>query len=672
MTRRRDTARRHPRGFTLSEMLVVIVIFAVGILVFARLWPRGFVALIVTRDYATAQALAQGELDFLEARAQDLPEMIVAARYRFVQDAGGNWVLVLEADKDTPPTELGPGGDLLSNGNILIVNPGGNNAEIFWRLYNGPNRIRRVLGEGGAIPSPKPVGSEFGGLRVLAFAPVMSDPNLQSLFLVYGADMVGRGLVGTVAGQSIRNPRPWEFAYDTEMEQLWLPGDPNRDVEYKVDFSYWTNDAQGYRKVDLIDVVLKVVRNASTPPFEATYFVSQNRVGPFDLRAIANDPNWVALDADSLRVSRLYTQIPNAQPFSLSYPYEYKLLSAQLGLILFNPIAFTFRERRGRERVPLVAFVDYDVYNWHIIRDEFRADLVKSPLHKLRLGNLKSTGSMLNDRRRYPGLQLNVPGMVSPSDDFVLLDIATGGVVSPMVDPGNPNLGRSYLVDYLRGTIALGSPLSPPPAGPRDLGQSLSIIKPDGTLLTGIDPRGRTFRALYEAHNDWAIQVLKNPARYSVVRSQADLSIRTCLVPYLGSGQDPGPRIYFPWSDLGGKVSIREIWYRDGSGQVKAMRDQDFLIRAPRPTDPIQLPQIDIREVDANAVTLDYSLTGYAVRGVSGSSVRARVLWNTAQKMDVPGDTPQAIAERRELHEVWTRSWRFITLETYLSRRDSR
>ncbi|MCL6624007.1 MAG: PTS sugar transporter subunit IIA [Fimbriimonadales bacterium] len=199
MTRRRDKARRHPRGFTLAEMLVVIVIFAVGILVFARLWPRGFVALVVTRDYATAQALAQGELDFLEARAQDLPEMIVAARYRFVQDAGGNWVLVLEADKDTPPTELGPGGDLLSNGNILIVNPGGNNAEIFWRLYNGPNRIRRVLGEGGAIPSPKPVGNEFGGLRVLAFAPVMSDPNLQSLFLVYGADMVGRGLVGTVA-----------------------------------------------------------------------------------------------------------------------------------------------------------------------------------------------------------------------------------------------------------------------------------------------------------------------------------------------------------------------------------------------------------------------------------------------------------------------------------------
>ncbi len=664
--------RKGSRGFTLAEMLVVIVILAVGILVFARLWPRGFVALMVTRDYAAAQALAQGELDFLEARSQDLPEMIVTARYRFVQDAGGNWVLVLEADKDTPPTDLGPGGDLLSNGNILIVNPGGNNAEIFWRLYNDANRIRRVIGEGGAIPSPKPVGNDFGGLRVLSFAPVMSDPNLQSLFLVYGREMEGRRMVGTQVGQLLRNPRAWEFAYDTEMEQLWLPGDANRDVEYKVDFSYWTNDAQGYRKVDLIDVVLRVRRNASTPPFEATYVVAQNRVAPFSLQAIANDPNWVAVDADSLRVSRLYTQIPNAQAFSLNYPYEYKLLSAQLGLVLFNPLAFTFRERRGRERVPLVAFVDYDVYNWHIIRDEFRADLVKSPLHKLRLGNLKSTNSMLNDRRRYPGLQLNVPGMVAPTDDFVLLDVATGGVVSPMVDPGNPNLGRSYVVDYLRGILSLGSPLSPPPQSPRDLGQSISIILPDGSgLLTGVDPRGRTFRALYEAHNDWAIQVLKNPSRYSVVRSVADMSIRTCFVPSW-SGQDPGPRIYFPWSDLGGKVSVREIWYRDLSGQVKAMRDQDFLIRPPLASDPYQLPRIDIREVDANAVTLDDSLTGYAVRGVSGSSVRARVIWNTAQKLDVSGDTPQAIAERRELHEVWTRSWRSVTLETYLSRRDTR
>ncbi|MCH8273643.1 MAG: type II secretion system protein [Armatimonadetes bacterium] len=669
---------RLSRAFTLTEILVVIVVMLIGVLVMIRLYPRGFLALQVTRDYGTAQSMGRGELDILESRAEDLPHQILAVRYRFVPDGFASFILVLEADPDTLPTDLGPGGDLLESGNILITNPGGADAEIFWRLYNDANRIRRIIGEGGTIPAPRAVGADFGGLRILNFAPVLNVPGFPTLFLIYSNDMEGRRVTDTTLGDPRRNPRSWQFSYDNEAEQLWLPGVAGRvSVIYKVNFSYWVNDALGFRKVDLIDVPLTVVTGGgATPPREANYDATGNEVEPFDLRAIASDANWVELVADSITANRLFEPIPIASAFDPNYPYEYKLLSPQLGMVLFNPAAYNARERRRRGTRPLVAQVNYDVYNWHVLREEFRADLTKPPLHKLRLGHLKSVGSMQNDKRRYTGLRLDIPdglGGVVPERDFVLIDMATGGVVSPFVDPSSPGAGRSYKVDYLRGVVALGGPLSPVPGSSGDLAQSITIIAPGDPavpiLMTGINPRGRNFRALFEAHNDWAVQIMKAPSRYSIIRIP-NLSIAQCYIPVAGiSGI--GTRIYFPWADLEMKVSVREIWYENMAGEILAMRDQDFLIRAPLALDPVGKPYIDIKDVDANARTMEESRLGYPARGVSGSSIKARVIWNSLQKEDVPGDTPQAIAERRDLHDQWTRAWRSVVIESYLSRRDT-
>ncbi|KAA0225575.1 hypothetical protein FCG40_04600 [Fimbriimonadia bacterium ATM] len=658
---------RKTGAFTLIEVLVVIVIMVIGILTIVRLYPRGFLTLGVTKDYARAQAMARRALDALETTAEDLPTQILAVRYIY-RDPGSGYQLYIEADPDRRPQDLGPGSnELLEDGTLVVDNPGGADTFIPYRYYNDANMFRRIVGEGGKIPAPRPIGNPviyYGGLRVLNFGPIVNDPNL---LLVYGANMESIELEGTNAGDPIRNPADHQFAYDVESEQLWLPGNASRNVSYKVNFSYWVNDALGYRKVDLIDVVVTV-----RPGFE--YDVPNNQVFPFSFRQLAGNPaGWRELIHDSVQVNRLFDVVaPGA--FSASYPYEYAVLNGQMGILLFNPIGYNYMERRGRQRQPLVAQINYDVYDWHIIRDDFQVFKTNLPLHKLSLDKIKAFNDIMNDKRRYQSIGFPVPdgsGGFNNNQDFVLLDLDTGGIVSLLTDPANPNLGRSYRVDYIRGIVALANPTLPPPADPLSLGQTISIILPDNaTVLTGIDPRGRRFRAMYQAHNDWALQVFKAPSQFQIVYGMP-LGVSQC---YVGSsvaaiGGQP-TKIYFPWSTLGEKVTVRQIWYRSG-GTLLSMRDQDFHIRAPLAVDPIQLPSIDIREVDSTATNFDFTSFGYAVRGVAGASVRARVIWNTAQKEDVPGNSGAAIAERLLLHEEWGQQWRSVEVETYLSRRDT-
>lgn len=651
------------KGFSLVEILVVIVVLTVGILTLIRVYPRGFLTLTITRDYATAQAMARREVDRLKTNAQDLPSQIVAVRYVFRQVSPGVWQLILESDPDTRPDDLGPGGQLLANGNILVDNPGGGAPyQVAWRYYNDANRFRRIIAEGGTVPAPRPVGLQYGGLKLLNFGPIVNDP---ALLLVYSNDLDGIELEETTSGADIRNPRPWNFAYDDNIPQAWFHGATGRNISYKVNFSYWVNDALGYRKVDVIDAIVTVRSGIEFDP-------ATNRVLPFDLRVLAGSPpGWQGMVNSTIQVNRLFDRLAEPTPFSTNYPYEYKVLNADLGQLLFNPASYNYRERRERGSIPLVAQINYDVFDWHLLKEDFRADRSKAPLVKLTLDRIKSYNSLQIDKRRYTGLGIPVPdgnGGFASNRDFLIIDMDTGGIVCPNVNPANVNSLRSYKIDYLRGTIAFASPQSVDP----ELGNTITLILPGAaqTVVTGVSPEGRNFRAIYMAHNEWAVQVFKAASRYSVLYG-LPLSVGQC---YVGSsngtfGGDPY-RVYFPWADVGNKVAIREIWYNSPAG-LQAMRDQDFLIRAPRPTDPIQLPSIDIREVDSTATNFDFISYGYAVRGVSGTSLKARVIWNSAEKEDVPTDTPAALADRQSLHDVWTSKWRQVQIESYLTRRDA-
>ncbi|MGI8922652.1 MAG: prepilin-type N-terminal cleavage/methylation domain-containing protein [Fimbriimonadales bacterium] len=666
---------RRRQGFSLIEILVVLVVLLVGILSVIRIFPLGFAALSNTRDYTMAQVLARGEIDKLASLAQDLPQQILPVRYVYVNNGG--WQLLIQAFPDTDPRDLGPGGELREDGSIFIPNPGGGAGTLIpWRYYNDANRVRRIIGEGGTIPAPRPVGTEFGGLRSLNFAPIVDDINL---LLVYSADMEGEGESGTTSGQVMENPDPWEFHHDDEMGQVWLPGFAGRPISYKLNFSYWINNAGQLRKIDIIDLVVTVTPTpAGGNPRERLYNAATNEVAPFDLRLLAGGgANWAGVVPDSVSANRLFDRLAIAAMFKPDYPYEYKVLHGNLGGVLFNPLAYNFRERRGRPRDtrPLTAQINYDVYNWHIISDDFRADRARSPIHKLSLQRIKAAGDILNDRRRYNGLGFPVPlggGQFDTQRAVVVLDLDSGGIVSPQADPGNAAAGLSYKVDYLRGVIAMGADSLPGPGNPGDLAQSITIIMPDAnqTVVTNIQPSGRNFRVLYEADNDWAVQVFKAPQTINVIGA-LPLGIAQAYVGNSTTGVGLPTRIYFPLADNGTKVSIREVWYRDTNGNLKALRDHDFLLRL-RALDSAgqPLPSIDIREIDPQASAFDFQTYGYAVRGIGGSSLRARVIWNTADKEDVRGNSVGQIQERMDLHDVWSRQWRKVEVESFLTRRD--
>ncbi|MDQ2986675.1 MAG: prepilin-type N-terminal cleavage/methylation domain-containing protein [Armatimonadota bacterium] len=658
--------QRKSSGFSLIEILVVLVVLVVGILSAMRLFPLGIIGLTNTRDYTTAQVMARREIDKLATHADDLPLQILPVRYVFV---GSN--LVLQTDPMTPPRELGAAGDILENGNMIV--PGG--GQVPWRYGNDANRVRRIIGEGGTIPAPRPVGQEFGGLKILSFAPIVDDP---TLLLVYGSDMEEEGVRNSQVGQVRRNPRQWEFEHDDGMAQVWLPGTEWRPVSYRLSFGYYINNGGQIERIDVIDEIVTVsTQPVGGDPTRAFYDVTNETVTPINLLAlIGNPPGFVEIAWGSITASRLFDQVPLANAFDPRYPYEYKVLAGNLGAILFNPRAYNYRERRGRERVALTAQVNYDVYDWHIISEEIRGDRTRSPLHKLALHQVKATGEMQNDKRRYDGLNVPIPdgqGGTVLDRDVIVMDLDTGGIVSKFSNPGNLNGPVSYKIDYLRGVIAFGSPALAGTGVGELSNTGITIILPDAnqTLLTDVDPAGRNFRVLYKAQDDWAVQVFKAPQRITVSRTAA-LGVAQAYVGGTPNGSGGNAtRIYFAPANLGAKVSIREIWYRDGANNLQVIRDHDFLIRGTSGVgDPLAVfASVDIREVDPNAVGFDWT-NGYAVRGIGGSSVRARVIWNKAEKEDVPGDSAGSIADRMDLHEAWTRQWRKVEVESYLTRRD--
>src|SRR5436305_6168395 len=94
----------HRKGTSLVEVLVVIVIFLIGILAIAQIFPGGFRVLANTRAISVASTLAESELNRVQASGQ-MPEMVIPILY---QPAGGTTVVI--ADPNRTEDDLGPQG----------------------------------------------------------------------------------------------------------------------------------------------------------------------------------------------------------------------------------------------------------------------------------------------------------------------------------------------------------------------------------------------------------------------------------------------------------------------------------------------------------------------------------------------------------------------------------
>jgi hypothetical protein len=673
MNRSRRTA-----GTSLVEVLVVIVVFLIGILAIVQIFPGGFRLLGLTRSQSMATQLARKEIERLKSRADQLPERVVPVRY---VRANGELVAIVDSTRRT--NDLGPTADGLTQ--IGNLTNGADNLG-HWRRASGANMINRVVGESTIIPAARPAAGAiagtvyFGGLMNLQFGPAVFNSEVAGnstdndvVFNVYANDLaLALGAPPTPGTAPYRDYLYYCENPDQPSAVLYLPQAPT-NMRYRLAATAYIRDAANVvRTLELLDYIITVPAGATqtyaTLPLSNIFTVPVTNPGD----------TFIGVAFDSLQVAPLFERILKTDVFDPANPYQYKLIddlnagatNANMGALLFNPAGYQYYvpNSEGR-RIPLTARVNYNVYDWGIIREDFRVPNDISDPVRLTLGSLKVKGNPDTDGRTYQGLGFVVPNGAGGTQelDVVLQDTETGGIYA--FSPTNPSnsLQSAYQVDKSLGTIRFND------RNTSTAEIELTLYRPDDwTPIQIDDARGRSVRVLYQSAQEYSVQVLKAAARYVLVSS-----IPGSGQAVIGNLADPAQRtrMYFSNSELGRSITINEAYVEadfDGPGpnpvEIRKV-SVSGVIKPPVASDPIQLPYFDLTDV-YGATVLGWSAVdetgkspGFIVRGVRGASVAVRVLWNP-QRFSLGPDSPTNMTA----FDRWGANWRKSTTETFLQK----
>ena len=571
---------RRQGGASLVEVLVVIGILAIAILAFIRLYPSGFLALKRSGQSDAATRYAQQELERLKARADNLPRAIVPVSYDL---SSGE----LRVDPTIDPNDLG-------------VQP--NLPDGFPSLYaSGVNRFRRIVGERVSLGLPGPLLESRNQLTegiayTTLFAPIAQPPanRIDEYLSLTGAPM--RRLI---LDSDFQRPdiRLFEYGIDYEAGRVLLRPLRNEPIEYQVEYTvvYQTGSRL---ETQFVTEVIQFPPTDPNPP----------------------EPQWRDLGLAGLTrgrvlgivpysdvVARRFVRLEPNAPWSPVNPYQYKILNLLTGTILINPLASGYYERFWRGTRPLEAYVSYFVHDWTIMREEFTVP--ESGRMRLTFSDLKQFNDLLDDQSRYTGLGLGRDvGLEEVQADLVIVDMLTGRVAyfqqgRQLPQSSLPDLGAR--IDYIAGTLEIGNP----------------------------QMQGRKIRVFYKVHENWAISVQKAANRYFLAQNPVGMVYDSCWydfeAAYTGQTTDQARRrrLYFTRSEAGKTILLREYWYDvdDDPDNGNTQRGTNGVFRISETPDDTGLVYIDLRDVHPNAVRWDPSVTGQAVRGVQGLSVKVRV-----------------------------------------------
>lgn len=672
--------RRLESGSSLIEVLTVIVVFLVGILALVQAFPTGLNLLRTTRSNTLAATLARAEMQRLQSAPDVLPEMVVPVSYR----AQGT---VIEVNSNTPWNDLLPpfdpsGGLLNSDGQIEV----GGEELGRWDRIAGSNKFNRIIGEGRPIPAPRNVGGHFGGLFSLQFGPIYyqrevgTGVSVPGILSVYANDLVRR-IGDPSSGRPSLNRRGQEFEFyfvggeDAEddpfagVDQVWVPkpidqfGNPIR-TPLRLRFAF-TSTAGGRPSQHEVIVLVDPDTAPATVLTETPNWLIINlrtavaQPGPFG--ASGFDPNdFQAADGGSVRVQRVFREIPLAQAFNTGNPYEFKALNEGFGSLLINPNASRFRLQAAQGAlVPLEARVDYTVRDWRIIRDGFRIPTATSwPSVRLALSSLKVMSTPATDGQQFTGLGVEPPNAENlvQAQDFALVDDETGGIILGNFPGGTYN---SYFVDKRNGVITFIDR----DATAAGVQVYLSVPANGGGWDTPalVDASNRSVRALYMANGEWSTQLHKASSSYRLTSflGASGLQAGEAMIGGVTTGDEN--KIYFPISDLGHRVIINEIHYVDDAMQAGVLRDQEFRIGGTEVLGGVTLAYLDITSKAGAGAVFNSFRTGFAVKGVKGASIRVRVLWNP-DRFAILIDP----ADNFNQMEAWSRQTRRVETEGFL------
>lgn len=584
-------------GTTLIEVLVVMVIFLIGILAVAQMFPAGFHVLNESRNRITSSALGKDMSALLSGSSEMVPVGILPSPMTAVN--GG----VVDRNRSPFDTSLYNEANAVFNADGTIAYGGTNVGN--YRYFAGPNVFNGIDQVQVGIPADPtrvailPYGPTFQTAQIATNIVLMTQP-----YTV----IQGEPLTNSVnPGQAfLQNADSGTAALEASI----LPNSgttPNFFLSAEIYYSQ--GGVTKSLHLDQISVPSGTVGTVSGGVLTIS-FASLAPAGS----------TFLSVDPQSIQLQRQFDQVLPTGTFTASDPYEYKVMQPLIGIIQFNPAASGYRVLSADgTQVPLTALADYTILDWSIFRDtiQLRPD---QQTFRLTMPELQVIGDSQADQISYPGLELPNQGAsgVSAPSDIVFIDASNGALL--MYDPNNQGdpANSDFLVNKSNGWIQPNIA-----TGFTNYEYLLDPSTSTGYAVTPtpVDLSNVTVIAMYRAKGNWMRMPVVAPRdffEYNPLVSPEP--------PYDYTVSTTSTRIYFAPMMAGQKVRL-DLAYYDNAAGVQMLEGQSFLIRN-QPADP-NGAYIDLRDYDPSATGFDFS-HGFAVKGVHGISTIVQVLHNTS------------------------------------------
>ena len=608
--RRNEARRRTPRGVSLIEVLVVLVILVTGILTIIRLFPSGFFSIQSTGNAALADGLGAAAIDLGAQSASSLPDAILpddlnpadndtlaaamttsAAYSNYDPDDPNNLEnarVVLNETVAVPTATNGQSVYVVKYGPVLMPADPTSTAAQFplyftvnspnWSALSG-NSAPAALAQGGTLP---PVDIPQDTL-VPGKEQFLVDLANQKIAVPYAPYAL------TTAGTATMPPT--YTSYDQRMVVVITGSDGKAYPEYldvkaattqdgtNPQAPKDTNNPQGY--------LPDTASNYQGGWFDPTRTYPDNTpnapVPPQEL--LPPGVTWV-----SVTLYRPYTglqtpTITTPAPFGLD-PYQFELTAANIittpangsipatgsnpGAVSFNPKAAIGSGAQARQ-----VKISYIVSSWGILREDHDIPALTGTgstfVARTTVPNLKLAGSANPDN------SIN-PGLAGSNYSLVILDLDTGKTIAPLpptsaqYDPTNPD--KPLNNEDLNGT-------STDPA-------AINISYSLGRLTFGSDAFGdnsasngsgnapaHRIRIFYTADLDWTVAVQKPSAYFQTLTNPNTSPVQpvqnamgtTALAAYQYAYDSTDAFVYFARSNANKTVEIDGSYTSGGTTQ---------------------------------------------------------------------------------------------------------